>query len=341
MSKQNETKKIHNNMIGNNKLPSEQVEDKQVEMLVKDIIRKKIDPVRKETLKETFKKASKSDKKPYSIRLSEFLMEDVEKYSNLMNINKSDLINDLLKKHLENRLLERTQIHFYFQFYEKSENVHLIRYLDRKNSSNMSYMEQYTDLIGYNEDQGLIYLEEIPLNNFLDNWENGTYKAKSKNDHYHEGLLTSTRRDKYYYVLWHLTENILLHNTRTIIIRNLNKFIKIEKLEEISKKEAIELALDRNNTKLIKAIENNEIIRQLDSSLLDHQIIGSRDTFNEDEFETAHDYAVNRFSSQVKDEIIKDFENKLDEKDREIKKVKEDMKQLNKIISKFINNYQI
>jgi hypothetical protein len=287
-------------------------------------LRNEVDPERKEKLKETFEKSLKTDKKPYSIRLSEFLMEDIEKYSNLMNTNKSDLISDLLTNHIKGKILERTEINFYFSLFE-TNNEYLLDYIDSQNSKNENYIEQYLDVIEYNEDTGKTYIEEIALNNFLDSWENGTYQAKQYNDYFHEGLLISTKKQEYWRVLWHLTDNTLLHNQQVIIIRNLNKFIKIESISKITRKEAIELALNRNNTNLIRLIENQETISLFNNdedfynSILEHKTLGSRYNINENQIEFLKNFDL--FMS-----LIKKQSNQIDELEQQIKQFNEFMK---------------
>lgn len=228
------------------KLPSEQVEE--AERREKGI-----------KLAKTFEKIKKSDKKPYSMRLSEKLMNNVEKYTQLMNISKSDLIANLLSDQIKNKILERTSIPFYFYIFYENQSNYAIDYIQSKKYvflEKEEFEKEEKKLMDYYDDKGYFFIEKIRLNNWFDVWENGTYKAKDKIVSDHTGLIYVNQftYDAYWIISWNMPE----HLGFDLDFQMLDGIVKITEIKEIDKKTAIRLANEKNNLSLARSIEKLE-----------------------------------------------------------------------------------
>jgi hypothetical protein len=189
----------------------------------------------------------KSDKKPYSIRLSESLMEDVQEYSGLMNMGKGEFINSCLSQYLKGKTLFRKDINFKFTVFSNGEETKI------KAMKNIGYsVESEERKIKQLKVAGFEAIQAIKLNNELDMWENGTYKSQSQAKHYHEGLLICgvIENPVFWYVLWSIETNNLKWEDNRI-----SQYIKINQLKRIKLEEALKLAKNRNNVSLKLVIE--------------------------------------------------------------------------------------
>jgi len=189
----------------------------------------------------------KSDKKPYSIRLSKSLMEDVEEYSGLMNMGKGEFINSCLSEYLKGKVLYRKDINFKFTVFSNGEETQIIA---MKNFGCSEEAEERK--IKQLKASGFEAIQAINLNNELDMWENGCFKAHSQAKHYHEGLLICGKVESpvFWYILWSLETNNLKWEDNRI-----SQYIKINQLKRINRNEALKLAKNRNNMSLKLAIE--------------------------------------------------------------------------------------
>ena len=171
-------------------------------------------------LKDLVEQAKKRDKtkqdqdtKPvYSFRIDKQKMNKIDHYINKRKITKSMFLENLIDKFFKNKIVERKDFNKYIK-------------IDIDNGETHVY---------------------LPLNNNLDIWVNGEYRANKQNLNSHEGLviLESAKSDVIYYA--HLFFNIDFNKE--------NIFDNI-RYEFISRDEALELTIMRNNKKLQKKIE--------------------------------------------------------------------------------------
>ena len=218
------------------------------------------------------------DKKPYSFRLSQSLMEKIDIYCKGKNTTVPDLIAKLFEDEIKGLTLKRgstdTGILIMLPVFKDvnrftKEKTNLIIYsyhdmnrLDDKNSED--YKESIIKTIDTREQEQNINLERgkyyfnkiIRLNNNLDILDNGSYKKKElkEKQEKHEGLN----------ILRSWLVNYFIRYTYFI---NEDGFEEVLSINLISKMEAKKLSIESKNNNLLREIElldpsNKKIIHE-------------------------------------------------------------------------------
>lgn len=133
-------------------------------------------------------KPEKSDKEPYSFRLSKKMMDDFKKYADLTNRTQTEVLTEMIEDKIKNKTLERGE-------YEEIITVHLPIHEDD--------IQEFIDTeIDVSKDPGHIlptYKIKINIrqNNYLDFFDEyeGTFKAQHEGYNVHLGLTIITNHD--------------------------------------------------------------------------------------------------------------------------------------------------
>jgi len=207
-----------------------------------------------------------NDKKPYSFRLSQSLMEKINIYCKGKNTTVPDLIAKLFEDEIKGLTLKRestdTGILIMLpvfkdvdDFIKEKTNLIVYSYHDMnklKDESSKDYKESLIKTIDTREQEENISLKKgkyyfnkiIRLNNNLDILDNGNYKKKELNNGYekHEGLN----------ILRSWLVNYFIRYTYFI---DEDGFEEVLSINLISKIEAKKLSIESENNKLLNEIE--------------------------------------------------------------------------------------
>lgn len=207
-----------------------------------------------------------------SIRLDPNLDKKINKFCKLENTTQANYINKILNEDLKTRTLERT---------ERQEKI--IFQLPKSKEDIKQCIKNKTDLRYY--DNAPVFTVTSKINNYLDIWNNGTYKTPFFNFLNHSGLILLTEDINLYFVYleyeikdqyikdstpYSLYDNkeydyILkdIENKKSVRIESIyliteeraRAYIDISKNTELS--EMFEKFTDKsvNNTKLVKSID--------------------------------------------------------------------------------------
>lgn len=153
-------------------------------------------------------KPEKSDKEPYSFRLSKKMMENFKKYADLTNRTQTEVLTEMIEDKIKNKTLERGE-------YKEIITVHLPVHED----DIQEFIDEGTNITG---DPGHImpnYKIKINIrqNNYLDFFDEkeGTFKAQYEDYNVHLGLTIITNHDI----------NLMLHDDPALEDKTVTYFI--------------------------------------------------------------------------------------------------------------------
>ncbi|MCL2115856.1 MAG: hypothetical protein FWH29_06520 [Methanobrevibacter sp.] len=218
------------------------------------------------------------DKKPYSFRLSQSLMEKINIYCKHNNTTVPDLIGKLFEEEIKGLTLKRESMDTGIlimlpvfkdvnNFIKEKTNLIIYSYHDMKklkNENSKNYKESLIKTIDTREQELNINLKKgkyyfnkvIRLNNYLDILDNGSYKKKKLKNEYetHEGMN----------ILRSWLVNYFIRYTYFI---NEEGFEEVLKINLISRMEAKKLSIESENYELLSEIEllnpsNEKIIHE-------------------------------------------------------------------------------